>query len=118
MGTSGIIITMVRRRLLVMADLWGPLYEWDAAGKLEIAKLDELPISTAVRQQLRDWVEDWKDESGHNYGRLRREAVDRLRRQGKGMTEAIRRELGEEFEVFYAEVPDIGAPAVPDLPEE
>lgn len=109
---------MVRRRVLVMADLWGALYEWNAAGGLEIAKLDDVPISTALRQQLQDWVDDWKDESGHNYGRLRREAADRLRRQGAGIAEAIRRELGVEFEVFYAEVPDVGAPAVPDLQEE
>ena len=109
---------MVRRRLLVMADLWGPLYEWNTAGELEIANLDGLPISTAVRQQLQTWVEDWKGASGQNYGRLRRESATRLRREGKGITEAIRRELGEGFDVFYAEVPDIGAPVVPDLPEE
>lgn len=103
------------RRILVMADVYGPLYEWDEAGDLQIADVNQIPISDALRGQLAAWVEDWRGASGQNYGPLRRELAARLRRQGNGMSEALRRELGEDFQVFYAEVPDIGAPKVPDL---
>lgn len=76
---------VVHRRILVMADLWGPLYEWDVAGELHIADLDGPPISPTLRRQLEAWGEDWKDVSGHDYGRLPPKEAARLRREGNGL---------------------------------
>lgn len=99
-----------------MADLWGPHYEWDDAEELQIADLDALPLTSALRRQLDTWVEDWKDASGHNYGQVRSESAIQLRRQGEGITTAIRRELGDDFIVLHVEVPERGGPTVPEPP--
>jgi hypothetical protein len=99
-----------------MADLWGPLYEWDGADELQIADVDALPLTSGLRQQLKTWGEDWKDASGHNYGRLRPEVAAKLRRDGEGIAAAIRRELGDDFAVLHVEVSQRGAPTVSEPP--
>lgn len=103
---------MERKRVVVMADLWGPLYALSDAGAITDAiDPSTLGVNEILVEQLLAWSQGWIDVTGFNYGRIRDErTLTELRRTGTRLAAVLQRELGDSYEVLVVEVPVIGAP--------